>query len=128
VPVPPVLPTGRDELVASDPSTIANATLRAFLLFLVLGAGWAWWSFGERARDTAAVFAVAPAFGSAILTLIALGLERVGADLDRGGTVRVACALAGGVGYALVVVRLVGEHRRRRPGELVLEETAQPDT
>jgi hypothetical protein len=128
VPVPSVLPTGRDELVASDPSTIANATLRAFLLFLVLGAGWAWWSFGERARDTAAVLAVAPAIGSAILTLVALGLERVGADLDRGGTVRVACALAGGVGYALVVARLLGEHRRRRPGELVLEEPAQPDT
>src|SRR5262249_18343599 len=94
VPVPATLPTAIGELTASDPSTIARATLRAFLLFLVLGAGWAWWAVGDRVRDAAAALAVAPAFGSAILTVVALGLERVGADLDRGGTVSLAAAVA----------------------------------
>jgi hypothetical protein len=127
VAIPASLPTGNGELVASDPGTIASATIRAFLLFLVLGAGWAWWAFGDRARDTAAALAVAPAFGSAALTLVALGLERVGADLDGRGTVAVACAVAGGVGYALLAVRLVGQHRRGGPGDVVLEEPAELD-
>src|SRR5207247_3372815 len=115
VKMPGSLPTGEGELVASDPGTIARATLRTFLLFLVLGAGWAWWAFGDRTRDAAAALAVAPAFGSATLTLVALGLERVGADLNGRGTVAVACAVAGGIGYALLAVRLVGQHRRGGP-------------
>ena len=125
VPIPASLPAGDGELVASDPSTIAGATLRTFLLFLVLGAGWAWWAFGERARDAAAALAVAPAFGSATLTLVAFGLERVGTDLDRAAGV--AAAVAGGIGYTLLVVRLVGERRRRRAADLVLEQPAELD-
>jgi len=126
-PIPASLPAGDGELVASDPGTIAHATVRTMLLFLLLGGGWAWWAFGDRARDAAAALAVAPAFGSAVLTLVALGLERVGADLDRGGTADVACAVAGGVGYALLALRLVGQHRRRRPGDLVLEQPPEAD-
>ncbi len=127
VTIPASLAIGEGELVASDPTTISHATVRTLLLLLLLGGGWAWWAFGDRARDAAAALAVAPAFGSAILTLTALGLERVGADLDRGGTVRIACVVAGGLGYALLVGRLAGEHRRRRPSELVLEEPAKLD-
>jgi hypothetical protein len=126
-PIPDSLPAGEGELFASDPTTIAHATLRTMLLFLLLGAGWSWWAFGDRAREAAAALAVAPAFGAAILTIVALGLERLGADLDRGGTVGAACAVAGGVGYALLTLRLVGEHRRRRPGDLVLEQPSEPD-
>jgi hypothetical protein len=127
VPIPDSLPIGDGELVASDPTTIAHASIRTLLLFLLLGGGWAWWAFGDRARDAAAALAVAPAFGSAILTLTSLGLERVGADLDRGGTASLACAVAGGLGYALLVGRLAGEHRRRGTRELVLEEPAELD-
>jgi hypothetical protein len=127
VPIPASLPAGDGELIASDPGTIASATFRTFVLFLVLGAGWAWWAFGERARDAAAALAVAPAFGSATLTLVALGLERVGADLQGRGTVAVACAVAGGVGYALLAVRLVGQHRRSGSSDLVLEQAPEHD-
>jgi hypothetical protein len=127
VPIPDSLPIGDSELVPSSPATIAHATIRTLLLFLLLGGGWAWWAFGDRARDAAAALAVAPAFGSAILTLTSLGLERVGADLDRGGTASLACAVAGGLGYALLVGRLASKHRRRGTRELVLEEPAELD-
>ena len=126
-PIPSPLPVGPGELVASDPSTIARATLRAFLLFALLGGGWAGWAFVERRRDVAVALAVAPAFGTASLTLIALGLERVGADLNGRGTVGVACAVAGGVGYALLAARLVGQHRRNGPADVVLEQPAELD-
>jgi len=127
VPIPASLPAGDGELFASDPGTIASATFRAFLLFVVVGGGWAWWAFGDRARDAAAALAVAPAFGSATLTLVALGLERVGGDLHGRGTVAVACAMAGGIGYALLVVRVIGQHRRGGPGDLVLEQAPEHD-
>jgi hypothetical protein len=121
------LPAGAGELSASDPSTIARSTIRTFLLFMVIGAGWAWWAFGGTARDTPGALAVAPAFGSALLTLVALGLERLGGDLGRGGVAGLACAIAGGTGYALLALRLAGERRRNRRGNLVLERTTVLD-
>lgn len=126
VPVQGSLRAGAGELSPSDPSTIARSTLRTFLLFLLVGAGWAWWAFGGSSRDAAGALAVAPAFGSAILTLVALALERLGADLDRGWVAGLACGVAGGIGYALLIVRLAGERRHdgrespivQRPTEL----------
>ena len=111
VPFQGSLRAGAGELSPSDPSTIARATLRTFLLFLLMGAGWAWWAFGRSCRDAAGALALAPAFGSALLTLVALALERLGADLDRGWVAALACGVAGGIGYALLVVRLAGERR-----------------
>ena len=118
VPDPRPLPAGAGELRASDPSTITRATIRTFLLLLIVGAGWAWWTTG----DAAGGFAIAPAFGAAVLTLTALALERLGADLQRGSIAVVACAVAGGAGYALLAVRLLERRRRRR---LVLEREAR---
>ena len=127
VPVNGPLRAGPGELLASDPSTIAHSTIRTFLLLIVIGAGWAWWAFGGSSRDAAAALAVSPAFGSAILTLVALGLELLGADLGRVGVASSACAVAGGVGYALLAFRLVGEHRRRGRPDLVLEQATVLD-
>ena len=115
---PRPLPAGAGELHASDPSTITRTTIRTFLLLVIVGAGWGWWTAG----DAAGGFAIAPAFGAAVLTLTALALERLGADLQRGSVATVACALAGGVGYALLAVRL----QRRRRRRLVLEREAGP--
>jgi hypothetical protein len=117
VPDPRPLPAAADELTASDPSTIARTTIRAFLLLLIVGAGWGLWTTG----DAAGGFAIAPAFGAATLTVTALALERLGADLQRGSVATVAGVGAGGVGYALLIVRLLARRRRL----LVLEREAE---
>jgi hypothetical protein len=127
VPVHGSLRAGVGELTASDPSTIARATLRTFLLLLLIGAGWAWWAFGGSSRDAAGALAVAPAFGSALLTLVALVLERLGADLDRGWVAGMACGIAGGIGYALLIARLVRELGRGRRGGLIFERPTELD-
>jgi len=127
VPIQGSLHARAGELSASDPSTIARATLRAFLLLLLIGGGWAWWALGENSRDAPAALSVAPAIGSALLTLVALGLGRFAADLDRGWVAGMACGIAGGVGYALLVARLVNEHGRGGSGALVFERPAEPD-
>ncbi len=114
---PRPLPPSAGELRASDPSTIERTTVRTFVLLLALGLGWGWWAMG----DVPGGFAIAPAFGAATLTLAALGLERIGADLERGTTAALACVLAGGIGYALLVARLLGRRRRRAARGLVLE-------
>ncbi len=120
---PRPLPASAGELRASDPSTIERTTVRTFVLLLALGLGWGWWAMG----DAPGGFAVAPAFGAATLTLAALGLERIGADLERGTTAALACVLAGGIGYALLVARLLGRRRRRAARGLVLEGPSEPD-
>ena len=127
VPVNGSLQASPGELLPSDPSTIVRSTIRTFLLLIVIGAGWGWWASGGSSRDAAAALAVSPAFGSAILTLVALGLERLGGDLGRGGVASLACALAGGIGYALLALRLAGEHRRRGRRELVVEQATVLD-
>ena len=113
VPINGSLRTGVGELSASDASTIAHATIRTFLLLIVIGAGWAWWALGRSFRDAPIALAISPAFGSAILTLVALGLALLRVDLGRERVASLACALAGGIGYALLALRLAGEHRRR---------------
>jgi len=121
VPVTGSLPADPGELSPSDPSTIARSTIRTFLLLIVIGAGWAWWAFGGSSRDAAAALAVSPALGSATLTLVALGLELLRADPRRGWVASVACAIAGGTGYALLALRLAAEHRRRGRRNPVVE-------
>ena len=121
VPVTGSLAADPGELAPSDPSTIVRSTIRTFLLLIVIGAGWAWWAFGGSSRDAAAALAVSPALGSATLTLVALGFELLGADPRRGWVASVACALAGGTGYALLALRLAGEHRGRGRRNPVVE-------
>ena len=115
VPDPRPLPANAGELHASDPGTIARTSLATVLLLLALGFGWGWWAMG----DAPGGFAVAPAFGAATLTLTALLLERLGADLQRRPVAFAACVLAGALGYVLLALRLRGRRRRRR---LVLED------
>ena len=70
--------------------------------------------------------AAAPAFAAPILALTAFALERLGAPLGSPGWSVLACALSGGLGYALLVGRLLEQRRHRQPG-LVLEQAAALD-
>jgi hypothetical protein len=116
---PTPLPAGADELQPVEPRKILAATWRTFLLLLVLGLGWSWWTLGDVASGVAA----APAFAAPILAATAYLLTRLGAPLGTVGTSSLACALAGGLGYALLAGRLVRQRRRRllQP-DLVLEQ------
>jgi hypothetical protein len=116
------LPAGPDELAPTTPGDVAWATLRVLGLLLLLGLGWAWWTL----PDLPGAFAIAPAFGLAVLTIAGLGLERVGLGLGGGGISTAAAALAGGGGYALLAVRLRGRRSRIRR-DVVLEGEAHPE-
>ena len=121
---PEQLPAGDGELTASRPGLLIGATWRTFLLLLVIGLGWSWWALGDVATGAAA----APAFGAPLLALSSYALERLGAPLGTTATSTLACALAGGFGYALLSLRLL--RRRRRgllEGDLVLEEQPTVD-
>jgi hypothetical protein len=116
---PAPLPAAGDELRPVEPRKILAATWRTFLLLLVLGLGWSWWALGDVASGVAA----APAFAAPILAVTAYALERLGAPLGALGTSSLACALAGGLGYALLAGRLVGQRRRRLlQSDLVFEQ------
>ena len=116
---PGELSPAEDELSPVEPRKILEATWRTFLLLVVLGLGWSWWALGDVASGVAA----SAAFGAPMLALSAIALERLGAPLGTIGTSTLACALAGGCGYALLALRLIGQRRRRLldPG-LVLEQ------
>jgi hypothetical protein len=121
---PSALPPAPDELRPVEPRKILSATWRTFLLLVVLGLGWAWWALGDVASGVAA----APAFGAPILAVTAYALECLGAPLGTIGTSSLACALAGGLGYALLAGRLVGQRRRRLPQpDLVFEQEPPVD-
>ena len=116
---PRTLPPNPDELSPVAPRKILEATWRTFLLLIVLGLGWSWWALG----DVASGVAGSAAFGAPMLALTAFVLERLGAPLGTIGTSTVACALAGGCGYALLAARLVGQRRRGLlDADLVLEQ------
>lgn len=110
------------ELTPVAPRKILAGTWRTFLLLLVLGLGWSWFALG----DVVSGIAAAPAFAAPVLALVAFGLERLGAPLGASGWSVLACALSGGLGYALLVGRLLDQRRHRHPG-LVLEEPAALD-
>ena len=121
---PAPLAAAADELAPATPEQLVGATWRTFLLLLVIGLGWAWWALGDVVTGVAA----APAFAAPLLALSAYALERLGAPLGTTATSTLACALAGGCGYALLSLRLL---RRRRhgllEGEVVLEQQAAVD-
>ncbi len=116
---PRALAPNDDELTPVEPRKILEATWRTFLLLIVLGLGWAWWALG----DVASGVAGSAAFGAPMLALTSFALERLGAPLGAIGTSTLACALAGGCGYALLAARLLGQRRRRLlDADVVLEE------
>ena len=116
---PQALAPNDDELAPVEPRKILEATWRTFLLLIVLGLGWAWWALG----DVASGVAGSAAFGAPMLALTSFALERLGAPLGSIGTSTLACALAGGCGYALLAARLLGQRRRRLlDADVVLEE------
>ena len=116
---PRTLPPDPDELSPVAPRKILEATWRTFLLLIVLGLGWSWWALG----DVASGVAGSAAFGAPMLALTAFVLERLGAPLGTIGTSTLACALAGGCGYALLAARLIGQRRRGLlDADLVLEQ------
>ena len=105
---PQQLAPNENELSPVEPRKILEATWRTFLLLMVLGLGWSWWALG----DVASGVAGAAAFGAPLLALSAFVLERLGAPLGTIGTSTLACALAGGSGYALLTARLIRQRRR----------------
>jgi len=112
------------ELSPVEPRKILEATWRTFLLLIVLGLGWSWWALG----DVASGVAGSAAFGAPMLALSAFVLERLGAPLGALGTSTLACALAGGCGYALLATRLLRQRRRRLlDTDLVLEQSPVVD-
>jgi hypothetical protein len=121
---PEPLPRAAGEIGPVEPRKILAATWRTFLLLLVLGLGWSWWALGDVASGVAA----AAAFAAPILALTAYALERLGAPLGTLGTSTLGCALAGGLGYALLAARLLDQRRRRLadPG-VVFEQQAEID-
>jgi len=119
---PTALAPQAEELTPVAPRKILAGTWRTFLLLLVLGLGWSWFALG----DVVSGIAAAPAFAAPVLALVAYALERLGAPLGSSGWSVLACALSGGLGYALFVWRLLDQRRHREPG-LVLEQPAALD-
>jgi len=96
-----------DPLAPSSPAGIAWATLATLGLLAAAGYGWARSALGEPVQAAA----LSPAFGAAVLTLVAVALERLGMPLGtRGAGGAVVSAIAGGGGY---VAWLVLERRAR---------------
>jgi hypothetical protein len=88
-----------DPLEPSSPTAIVLATIAVLALLWVAGYGWA-----RTAVDATAAAALAPAFGLAALTLVAIVLERCGIPLDGWIGPTVVSALAGGSGYVCLLV------------------------
>jgi hypothetical protein len=101
VPGPRPLHAGSGELHASNPWQIAGSSLAILLLLWAIGYGWARWAFA----DAGAAVAAAPGFGVAALIVVALILERVGIPFTGSGGPTAASALAGGLGYLLLVLK-----------------------
>lgn len=97
---PDPAPEPIDPLEPSSPSGIMASSIAVLALLWVAGYGWA-----RTAMDRTAAVAVAPAFGVAALTLVAVVAERAGLPLDGWAGPTVASALAGSGGY-LCRVRL----------------------
>ena len=101
VPGPVELPAQPNELRSSSPLGISAATLLAALLFWAVGFGWARWTF----EDLTTAAASAPGFGVAALALVGVTLERVGLPLTGAWGPTLVSALAGGLGYLLLVLQ-----------------------
>jgi hypothetical protein len=84
----------------SSPFAIAGSTIVLFLVLGIAGFGWARWTFARWAA-----VATAPAFGVAIVTLSAVGLERAGLPLTGSLGPSIATFAAALAGYLLLVVQ-----------------------
>ncbi|MEA2581435.1 MAG: hypothetical protein QOE83_2327 [Actinomycetota bacterium] len=93
-------PEMRDPLVPSSPTGIIFATLAVIALLAVAGAGWASWAV----RDPLDVCLSAPAFGTAVMVLAGVVLERLGLPLSGWVGPTVVSALSGAGGYVLAAV------------------------
>ncbi len=104
---PRPLPERPGELRAGTPREIARATALSFLLLLLVGFGWARWTF----RRTLTAVGTAPAWGIAVLAIAGLIAERLGLNLadDRGPVV--VSAIAAGFGYVLLVLQRRARHQ-----------------
>ncbi len=88
-----------DPLEPSSPAAIVLASIAVLALLWVAGFGWA-----RTSVDATAAAALAPAFGLAALTLVAIALERCGIPLDGWIGPTIVSALAGGGGYVCLLV------------------------
>ncbi len=101
VPGPSALGPAVDPL---EPSSPAQIVLTAFVLLALTGAvgfGWARWA----GLDAPASVAVAPAIGVATLAVVGVALEPLGLPLSGGVGPTVVALLAGGSGYALLILQ-----------------------
>ena len=106
VPGPRPLEPVPGEPGTSSPVAMGLAALLFFILLTVIGYGWARWAIDV----TGAALAAAPACGVAILTVVAVAAERLGAPLDATATAVVVSAVAGGSGYVLLALREPAPH------------------
>jgi hypothetical protein len=83
-----------DPLEPSSPVGIVEASIAVLALLWIAGYGWA-----RTAMDRTAAVALAPAFGAAAITLVAVAAERAGLPLDGWVGPTVVSTLAGGGGY-----------------------------
>ncbi|MEP6477448.1 MAG: hypothetical protein ABJC60_09265 [Actinomycetota bacterium] len=83
-----------DPLEPSSPWGIVGASAMVLAMVWVVGYGWA-----RTVTDRTAAVALAPAFGAAAVTLVAVVAERAGLPLDGWVGPTLVSALAGGGGY-----------------------------
>ena len=91
---PSPAPEPIDPLEPSSPMGIVGASVAVLAFLWIVGYGWA-----RTALDRTSAVALAPAFGAAALTLVAVVAERGGLPLDGWVGPTLASVLAGGGGY-----------------------------
>jgi len=101
VPGPRPLEEVSGEPGVSSPVAMSLAAVATFVLLAAIGYGWARWAIDA----VGAALAAAPACGVAVLTVVAVAAERIGAPLDATVTAFAISAVAGGLGYVLLAVR-----------------------
>lgn len=101
VPNPRPLSPLPGELAPSTPWRIAWAAAEIVILLVATGYGWARWAL----PDGVGAVAAAPGFGVAVLILVALAFERLGVSLGGSAGATAASAVAGGLGYGLLIVQ-----------------------
>lgn len=98
---PRALPPVPGQPAPSSPGTIAVAAVLATALLWVVGCGWSMWTFGDRVIAAAA----APGFGVAAIAVLGLAAERLGLPLTGSWGPTLISAVAGGLGYLLLVLQ-----------------------
>jgi hypothetical protein len=101
LPGPSALPVSRDPLEPSSPGQIVITALLILGLTGVVGFGWSRWA----GLDIPASAAVAPAIGVATLAIGGVAMGPLGLPLSGSAGSTVVALLAGGLGYALLVLQ-----------------------